>query len=414
MNVMNKRPHMRKFPLIAALLAFGVTLGSGAAGQSALEPVIRVNDGVITAFELDQRQRMLAAFRTPGDLTKAAREGLIDDRLKQQEMRRTGLQLKGESLDAAMVDFAGRANMSLDQFLDLLATNGVEKETLRDFVEIGITWRDFVRGRFNGRVTVSDADVDRAIRQTGAGGSEIEVLLNEIIIPAPPPEAAQAMATAERISKLTSTSAFEAEARRVSALPSAPSGGRLGWLPLSNYPVQLRDIVLALAPGEVTAPLSIPNGVALFQLRDVREVPAPKTAPTAIDYATFYLAGGLSETGLRAARSLADSVDTCDDLYGLARGRPATVLDRQSLAPSDIPQDIALELARLDADEYSYNLTSADGQTLMFIMLCGRTTAAAGEVDPAAVRNQLRSQRLAGYAEALLEDLRATALITGR
>ena len=389
MNVMNKRPHMRKFPLIAALLAFGVTLGSGAAGQSALEPVIRVNDGVITAFELDQRQRMLAAFRTPGDLTKAAREGLIDDRLKQQEMRRTGLQLKGESLDAAMVDFAGRANMSLDQFLDLLATNGVEKETLRDFVEIGITWRDFVRGRFNGRVTVSDADVDRAIRQTGAGGSEIEVLLNEIIIPAPPPEAAQAMATAERISKLTSTSAFEAEARRVSALPSAPSGG-------------------------VTAPLSIPNGVALFQLRDVREVPAPKTAPTAIDYATFYLAGGLSETGLRAARSLADSVDTCDDLYGLARGRPATVLDRQSLAPSDIPQDIALELARLDADEYSYNLTSADGQTLMFIMLCGRTTAAAGEVDPATVRNQLRSQRLAGYAEALLEDLRATALITGR
>ena len=329
-------------------------------------------------------------------------------------MRRTGLQIKGESLDAAMVDFAGRANMSLDQFLDLLATNGVEKETLRDFVEIGITWRDFVRGRFNGRVTVSDADVDRAIRQTGAGGSEIEVLLNEIIIPAPPPEAAQAMATAERISKLTSTSAFEAEARRVSALPSAPSGGRLGWLPLSNYPVQLRDIVLALAPGEVTAPLSIPNGVALFQLRDVREVPAPKTAATAIDYATFYLAGGLSETGLRAARSLADSVDTCDDLYGLARGRPATVLDRQSLAPSDIPQDIALELARLDADEYSYNLTSADGQTLMFIMLCGRTTAAAGEVDPAAVRNQLRSQRLAGYAEALLEDLRATALITGR
>ena len=47
-------------------------------------------------------------------------------------------------------------------------------------------------------------------------------------------------------------------------------------------------------------------------------------------------------------------------------------------------------------------------------MLCGRTNAAAGEVDPATVRNQLRSQRLAGYAEALLEDLRATALITGR
>ncbi|WP_458790361.1 peptidylprolyl isomerase [Yoonia sp. MH D7] len=404
---------MRKLPLIGAFVAFGLTLGTGLAAQD-IRPVITVNDSVITAFELDQRQRMLGVFRTPGDLGKAARDGLIEDRLKQQELNRSGLRLSDESLQAAMNDFAERANLTLDQFITVLGNSGIEQETLRDFVEIGITWRDYVRGRFNTKSNVSEAEVTRAIAQAGSGGSEIEVLLTEIIIPAPPPQAAQAQATAERISQLTSTAAFEAQARQVSALPSRADGGRLGWLPLSNYPQQLHGLILSLSPGDVTAPIPIPNGIALFQLRALREVAAAKIAPTSIDYATYYIAGGRSEAGLRAAATLKNNIDTCDDLYGQARGQSPDVLDRQDRSPAEIPQDVALELARLDAGESSFNLTSADGQTLMFIMMCGRTNAAADGADRDAVRSQLRSQRLASHAEALLEDLRSSATITTR
>lgn len=413
MKTLRKKPQMRVFPLFGTLIALSLTLGSPAAAQSALQPVISVNDSVITAFELDQRRKLLEVFRTPGDLDKAAREGLIDDRLKQAEMRRAGLTLTDESLQSAMSDFAGRANLDLDQFLQVLNGNGIAPETLRDFVEVGVSWRDFVRSRFGAQVTISDAEINQATSQNNSG-TEIEVLLSEIIIPAPPPQAAQAMATAQRISQLTSTSAFEAEARRVSALPSRGNGGKLGWLPLSNYPPQLHGIILALSPGEVTAPLPIPNGVALFQLRAVREAPTARIAPTAIDYAAFYLAGGQSEAGFRAAQNLADSVDTCDDLYGAARGLPENVLDRKSVAPSEIPQDIALELARLDANEYSYNLTRANGQTLVFLMLCGRENPASEGADPETIRNQLISQRLSGLADALLENLRASAQISTR
>lgn len=405
---------MRVLPLIGAVMALGVTLGSAGNAQNAFQPVITVNNSAITAFELEQRERLLTVFRTPGDLAKAAREGLIDDRLKEAEMSRAGLVLSEESLNLAMSDFAGRANLSLEQFTQVLAANGVEVETLRDFVKVGVSWRDFVRNRFGNRTEITDAEIDRAIAQAGAGGSELEVLLSEIIIPAPPPQAASAMATAQRISQLTSTAAFEAQARQVSALPSRASGGRLGWLPLSNYPPQLHSIILGLSPGEVTAPLPITNGVALFQLRAVREIAATQIAPTSVDYATFYLAGGRSEAGIRAAQTLASNVDTCDDLYGEARGQAASVLDRKSVAPSELPQDVALELARLDAGEVSYNLTSADGQTLMFLMLCGRENAAAEGTDRDTIRNQLLSQRLAGYADALLEDLRSAATITTR
>lgn len=405
---------MRVLPLISAALAICVTLGTTASAQNAFQPVITVNDSAITAFELDQRQRLLAVFRTPGDLAKAARDGLIEDRLKEAEMSRSGLVLTPDSLNLAMADFAGRANLSLEEFTQILAGNGVEIETLRDFVKVGVSWRDFIRSRYNNRVEITDAEVTQAISQAGAGGNQLEVLLSEIIIAAPPPKAAAAMATAQQISQLTSTAAFEAQARKVSALPSRTNGGRLDWLPLSNYPPQLHSVILGLSPGQVTAPLPIPNGVALFQLRAVREATSTKIAPTSIDYATFFLAGGRSDAGIRAAQTLADSVDTCDDLYGEARGLSAAVLDRKSVAPAELPQDVALELARLDAGEISYNLTTADGQTLMFLMLCGRENAAAEGTDREAVRSQLLSQRLAGFADALLEDLRAAATITTR
>ncbi|WP_296424998.1 peptidylprolyl isomerase [Yoonia sp.] len=404
---------MRALSTIAAFLALAltVTLGGPALAQGQLTPVITVNDRVITQFELTQRKRLLEVFRTPGDLDKIARAGLIEDRLKQDEFDRVGLRLSDAVLATAMEDFATRADMSLAQFTAMLAQNDVDIATLRDFVQVGVSWRDYVRGRFNRQVTITDADVDRAIAQLGNSTTAIEVLLSEIIIAAPPERAAQAEAAAQRIARLRSFAAFEDAAREVSALPSRDDGGRLGWLPISNYPPQLGNLLLALRPGEVTEPISIANGIALFQMRAIREVARAVQAPASIAYATYYIPGGRSDAGLRAAADVADQLDTCDDLYGVARNQPPEALERNALPPRDIPSDIALELARLDPGEVSYNLTRDNGETLVFLMLCGRTAVGQGDTDRAAISNQLRSQRLAGLANALLADLQASATI---
>ena len=379
------------------------------AATAQFSPAIQVGNKVITGFELDQRRRMLELFRTPGDLNELAREQLIEDRLKQEALDRAGLSINAETLQTELDAFAARANLDYAQFITLLGQNGVEEQTLREFVRIGVSWRDYIRARYGSQAQISEAEIDRALGSSGASG--IEVLLSEIIIPAPPPRAAQANAIANQISQTTSTATFEAAARQYSALPSRANGGRLGWLPISNYPPQLHSLVLGLSVGEVTAPIQIPNGVALFQMRGLRETAVARPTPTAIDYAAFYLPGGRSQAGLQAAQAMKNRVDTCDDLYGEAQGLPAEVLDRDSLAPSEIPQDVALELARLDPGEVSYNLTRSNGETLVFLMLCNRTTAGTDGVDREAVRNQLRSQRLAGFASALLADLRAATVI---
>ena len=378
------------------------------AAQNLFSPVARVNEAVITEFEVQQRVRFLALLNAPGATREAALTGLIEDRLRFQGAQAVGLELSDEGLQTGLEEFAGRANLSVDEFVQGLEGSGVARETFRDFVAVQLLWRDLIRARFGARVQISEDDVDRAIASSGQT-SGIRVLLSEIIIPAPPQRRAAVLAQAETIAQSQTEAEFSSFARRLSATASRRAGGRLDWTPLNNLPPVLRPLVLGLAPGEVTQPLPIPNAIALFQLRQIEETGRPAQEYDAIEYAAYYLDGGRTPETLARADKIINNIDVCDDLYGVAQGQPPEVLERGSLPPAEIPTDIALELAKLDPGETTTNLTRADGNTLVILMLCGRTAKVEEEVDRDAVRGSLRQQRFTGFSDAFLEELRANS-----
>lgn len=394
------------FILLAALV-----MPASVSAQSRFDPVVTVNGSAITAHEIDQRARFLQFVRSPDD----ARAQLIEDQLKMQAARRSGISLNQSGLDNGVEEFAGRANITGDELVQALRAQGIERETLEDFIRVNLTWREVIRAQYGSRAAVTETEIDRALAQSGGRGG-IEVLLNEIILPARPirGEAARSQRQAERLSQLTSISAFQAQARQLSVSQSRGRSGRLDWLNLSQLPAQLRGRILGLRPGQVTAPISIPNAIVLFQLRDIRETSAPAPEVAAIDYAALYLPGGLSDRSLAEAEKIKDRVDTCDDLYGVARKMPRDQLERGSKQPSEIPQDVAMELAKLDPGEVSTALTRANGETLVFLMLCSRTNRFTEDASRADVRNQLRQRRLEGYADGFLAQLRSEAVITGQ
>ncbi len=399
---------MKQFGLAVAV-AFTTALPLAA--QNLFAPVAKVDDSVITEFEVQQRVRFLQVLNASGATRNSAIDALIDDRLRLNATQAVGLELTPEGLAEGLAEFAGRANLSTEEFVKALESAGVAGETFRDFVRVNLSWRELIRARYGSRVQVSEAEIDRALSATG-GGSGIRVLISEIIIPAPPNDQAGAMARAEQAASSTSEAEFSNYARQYSATPSRGNGGRLDWVDLNTLPPSLRGVLLGLTPGEVTDPLPIPNAVALFQLRDIQETSVPSPEYAAIEYAAYYMAGGRSPETLARAAKLQSQVDVCDDLYGVAKGQPEAALDRGSKAPGEIPQDIAYELAKLDPGEVSTALTRSDGNTLVFLMLCGRTAALNENASREEVANQLRQQRLTGYSDSLLEELRADARIS--
>jgi len=383
-----------------------------AQAQNQFEAVIKVNDQAITRYEIAQRARMLQLFRAVGDLPVVAREQLIQDRLKMDAARANGVVLSEEDVQVGVEEFAGRANMDGEQMLRALAGAGVGESSLRDFVRVGITWREVNRARFASRVSVTEDDLDRAKAAISGNTSNVRVLLSEIIMPAQPSQALAVQERAARISQVTTEAEFSANARRYSASRTRGRGGRMDWVPLTQLPPQLRTIILALAPGEVTDPLPLEGAVALFQLRDIEELDVPAPEYSAIEYAAYYIPGGRSDAALATARQIEDNTDTCDDLYGIAYGQPQEVLERTAAAPADLPQDIAIELAKLDDGEISTSLTRSNGQTLMVLMLCGRSALLEGEgPTDQDLTAFITNRRLDSYANGYLEELKAEARI---
>ncbi len=404
---------LRRWTRVSVLPALAVVTipfaSSQAQGQSLFSPAIRVNQDIVTWYELDQRQQFLELLGVPGSADAEVRQALIDDRLRKQAMRDAGIEAAPEDVQNGIDEFASRGNLSSEQFLQLLGDAGVSQETVRDFIADQISWRDFVSSRFISQARPSEEEIDRALGQGSGGG--LQVLLSEIIIPVTPQTLPQAEALAEQISQVSGPDAFAAAATQYSAAATRNNGGRLEWLSLTNLPPALQPVILGLENGEITDPLTLPNAIALFQMRGIREVATGTPTYSKIDYAQYFLPGGRSAETLAKAAALKESIDTCDDLYGVAKDQPANVLERQSVSPSEIPRDVALELAKLDPNEVSTTLTRNNGQTLVFLMMCSRTRDLGEDTTRVDVANALTQQRLQAFADSLLQQLRADAII---
>lgn len=407
---------MRLTPLLGMALALGLTVtdvAAQAATTSPFAPVVLVNGLGVTGYEIEQRMRFMQLLRQPGDLREAAEKSLIEDRIRVWAAKQAEITLDKDAVAQGMTEFAGRANLSTEQFVAELAKAGVDEPTFRDFVTAGLYWRELVKQRFGPRVRISDSDVERAMLEESNRGGGTRVLISEIILPAPPGQEAEAHAEAEKISQLRSEGAFAEAARQMSAASTRDNGGRLDWMPLDNLPPALRPVLLGLKPGQASAPIDLNGAVAIFMLRGLDEHGPAGTRSQTLGYATLALGATGSE---QAAQLLAKAATAkrCDDLYTVVKGLPAGLVTRTDPAPQgSLPKDIALALAGLDIGETTVLNRGASEE---LVMLCSREATvdgAKGETAPNAdaVRSRLQNERIGSYSDNYLAELVANAVI---
>lgn len=440
---------MRFTSLIPAALVAVACLGAPAFAQSGrFAPVLIVNDRAVTGYEYEQRQLFLKILgASPAQIESETREGLIEDRLRLDAAEAAGIKLTDQQIASGMEEFAGRANLSTDQFMQAIGQAGVAPETFRDFVRAGLIWREVIRAKFGGKIAISAADVDRATSVPAGRGKGPRILISEILIPVTGGSFTEKSLLAEEIvGKIHSEADFARAARSYSAAPSRLQGGQIGWIPASNLPPRLREVAAKMGDGQVSPPVQVSGAIAIIRLRGVSQGGEIAAGNITIDYAELLIPGGRSPEALAEAARVKGEVDSCDDLYRVAKNLPAGQLRRETRVQTQLPADVAREVASMDDREVSTNLTR--GNSLVFLMLCRRSAtqasdyaelAAAAKAAPGAevpvsesgvvpppinpdlgfakgpnladMRDELTNQRLGQLAESYLQDLRANAII---
>lgn len=398
---------------LAPLLPAGpAVLGGAAQAQGLFSPVIQINDSVITQYEVNQRARFLVLLGAPGDPEKTALKQLTDERLQLQAAKQLGMSATPEQVIAGQEEFAGRANLSREAFLQGLAQQGVGEETFRDFVTAGLLWREVVRTRFGASASVTEADIDRELGDAKPVPQGLRLLYSEIILPyQTEEERAQVFALARELSQLTSVDRFSAAARQYSAAPSRENGGQVDWANARDMQPGIVQLLLPLAPGQVTEMIQLPGAVALLQLRSIGDGVPPTATGSDVEYMLYQIPGGRSPEALAQAAKISADVTSCHDLFELNRrekGDPAR-LKHFTGSINEVPKDIALELGRLDPGETSAAITR--GSNLGLLMLCKRGNPLPEGVSRDQVREALINRQLQQLAEGYLAELRDSAAI---
>lgn len=279
--------HPSRSFLAVALAGLLFAAGAQAQNYAATAPVDRiaavVNEDVILRSELDRAVANIRAQYAgketqlpPQDvLERQVLERLVLMRLQLARATDAGITASDEDLERAIQGVAQQNNMSVDQLRARIAQDGMSFAEFRNNMRDEIISQRLRQSFAQGRINVSEAEVDAALATASAAASQ-QFHLAHILVGAPDGATPEQLATAQK--KIEGVKAliekgemtFSAAAVRYSDSPNALEGGDLGWRGLNEIPPAFAQTIQQMQAGQVIGPIRGPSGFQLLQLVETR------------------------------------------------------------------------------------------------------------------------------------------------
>ncbi len=281
MNVKTKlSDRLRPLLLGVALLA--------ATAQAQVRPLDRVvaivDNDVVMQSQLDARLREVqqtidkrgGALPPEHVLSQQVLERLIIENIQLQIGDRSGIRITDEELNQAMGTIAQRNGMSLEQFREALARDGLSYADARDQVRREMIISRVRQRRVAERIQVTDQEVQNFLASDlGKMQLSEEFRLANILIPVSEAASSSEIQAADRqaqelYQQLQQGADFAQLAVSRSASENALEGGEMGWRKAGQLPPPFDSMISQLNPGEVTEPVRTPGGFIILKLIEKR------------------------------------------------------------------------------------------------------------------------------------------------
>ena len=273
-----------KVKFLILILALSATCNYALAGEPLNRIVAIVNDDIITASELKNREvsvmEQLQKQQTEMPATSVLRKQILDrlvlENLQLQIAERGGVRVDDELLNTNLRTLAKKNNMTLGEFRNVLENDGYDFVSFREDFRKQIIMNKIRQQMVNNRIQISEREVDNLLAEAQANNIENrEYRLSHILISIPEDATSEELDKATKraesiLERVKSGENFEKVAIETSDGQQALEGGDLGWRKSGKLPSLFSNAVHQLKKGQLSDVIRSPSGFHIIRIKDVR------------------------------------------------------------------------------------------------------------------------------------------------
>ena len=233
---------------------------------------IIVDDGVVMESQINKAMAALEeGYREqniqlpPKDmLLDQIKERLIIEELQLQLADRAGVKISDAELNSTFSRLASNNQMSLEEFISFIETNGDSYEEVRETMRKEMRIQRIQRGRVNSNIEITEKEFEAFLAtDESLGELEPELQVRQILV--------KDKNIAERVINLIDEgSSFSELALEYSISSNASNGGLMDWRKAIDMPELFENALKDKSIGYVTEPLESGSGYHILKLEDKR------------------------------------------------------------------------------------------------------------------------------------------------
>ncbi len=277
---------MKKYLTLIAVFAMVTIPASSYSALIMLDRIAAVvDDDVVMQSEVESRIKQIKAQiagspdgRVPPDdvLTKQIIDRLIIESLQIQMAERGGIKVSDGELNEAMRGIADQNRLTLAEFQQAIARDGISYADMRDQIRREIMIGRVQKSIMRRRIQITENDIRNFLEsEVGEVITADEYRLAHILLPIPSKATGDQVKKVEReanqlMEALDAGADFQSLAVEKSAGQNALEGGDLGWRKPLQLPTMFSDIAQEMAVGEIRGPIKSGSGFHLIKLLETR------------------------------------------------------------------------------------------------------------------------------------------------
>jgi len=402
--------------LLVLTLVFSTNNSSMSQDIQAISAI--VNDEVISRYDVQQRIKLIIVTsgiqptqENVSRLEKQAIRALVNEKIQLQEAIKLDVPTSSEEIDLMLRRIASGNEMSSEEIINFISSNGVNSETLLNQIKAELLWNKIVRGRFGSYINISEDEISIVYNRTVESLDREQYDISEIFIGfESKEEEVDALNLAKRlIEQLKNGASFSPVAQQFSQASSSGQGGYIGWVAEGQLNSKIVDALKGLNNKQISDPIKTVNGFYVVKLNEKAEAGGKNYMRNQYDLISITF----DKNRKTEAQNFSNDFISCkrlDSLIEKYQEREVNLIGKRIL--SELPTDLHSELLSKEAGD-TLNLRYSDDY-IDLILICDRKDDIGIEVSRESIEDNLYAQKMGMMSRRHLRDLRRDAVIEYR